>query len=75
MNKNNKELKKVMTSRQRFILKDMAAFIVFGLNNGMTFDSVLGSLSHDIGGIVRKERCFLPRSNGFAKSTGLTVVR
>lgn len=54
-----------VTPKQKRILQDMAGFILFGINNGMTFGQVLGNLGHDVGGFLNKEKLFSPRTKGF----------
>jgi hypothetical protein len=54
-----------MTNEEDTILDDMAAFIEWARENKMEFKEVLFTLTHDAGGIIRKERCFVPRTRGY----------
>ena len=54
-----------ITDRQKSQLKDMVAFINYGLEDGKDFGWILSNLGHDVGGLVRQERNFLPRSDGY----------
>ena len=56
-----------MTSKQKAQLKDMQAYLQFILDRDMSFTAALGNLGHDIGGLIRKEECFLPRTDGYHK--------
>jgi hypothetical protein len=48
-------------------LKDIAAFINFGIESGLGFWSILGNVSHDIQGLCKENRGFLPRTKGYSK--------
>ena len=49
-------------------LKDMIGFIRFWLDEGgVTGDVALSTLVHDLGGLYRKDKCFLPRTSGYGK--------
>lgn len=75
------------TEEQIKILKDMRAFLDYcmTIDDVLTFEGIMSTLMHDSGGILRKEKCFSPRSYGFedgrpswesyAISKGLEVKR
>lgn len=62
----------MLTDKERAQLEDMAAFIQFQLDqdkvpeSDVSFNNTLMHVSHDIGGLIRKDRCFLPRTDGYA---------
>jgi len=47
---------------------DMVAFVEMVRHNPLTTSSsIVATLTHDMGGIIRKERCFSPRTSGYTK--------
>ena len=56
-----------MTDKERAQLTDMKAFIQYGLDESKDFKWVLSNLGHDVGGLIREERNFLPRSDGYGQ--------
>jgi len=52
------------TLKQR---RDMAGWIQFAEGKGIAPEEISMNLMHDIGGIMRDDECFLPRTNGYAK--------
>jgi hypothetical protein len=49
---------------------DAVAFITMALENPglMRPGEIVSTFCHDLGGIIRKERCFCPRMDGSAKA-------
>lgn len=60
------------TLKQRM---DMAGWIQFAEEKGITPEQICVNLMHDIGGIMRGDECFLPRTNGYAKFLKEGAVR
>lgn len=58
-----------MTKAERKVLLDLKAYIEFELNADKedAFDRAMFTLMHDVGGIIREERCFLPRTHDYSK--------
>jgi hypothetical protein len=59
---------------EREFLLDLRGFIEFGLSNGLTFSTILGTIGHDVNEIARsgfdlgsaKRSGFLPKVTGYA---------
>lgn len=49
------------------IIKDLYGYLQVTTKKGESAEVILATLAHDIGGIVRQEPCFLPRTHGYAK--------
>jgi hypothetical protein len=47
--------------------EDALAYLRMAVRRGEEPAEILGTLLHDIGGIMRHERCFCPRVDGYAK--------
>jgi hypothetical protein len=45
---------------------DAAAFLRFAVGHNIPESEIVITLAHDIGGLSRRERCFLPRVDGYA---------
>lgn len=60
-----------MVKKEVETLKDLQAFIEFAIKNHrkkrVTFSWTLVDLAHDIGGTVREDKCFVPRTRGYAE--------
>jgi hypothetical protein len=56
-----------MNEDQIEILRDMQGFIEFAIKEGMDMNSVMITLGHDIGGIMRNDKWMSPRTSGYAK--------
>ena len=62
-----------MTPREREILEDMQAYIQFELDQDTKsggegrLTKALGTLSHDVGGLLRGDECMAPRTTGYAE--------
>lgn len=48
-------------------LEDMAGYLSFCAKAGVESNIILLNLSHDIFGILRDDKCFLPRTHGYRK--------
>jgi hypothetical protein len=57
---------KRMSSNDRKILRDLMAFIDYGIREDMDLGLVLATVAHDVGGILRNDKCFLPRSHDYS---------
>lgn len=57
-----------MKSKERQLLEDIAAFIELQLagRNSIDYPMIVTTIAHDIGGVLRDERCFSPRVSGYA---------
>ena len=66
-----------MTDDELEVLADMKAFIEFAISNGLGFLPVLGTLGHDVNGIIQhggemsevKSQFFTPRVTGYSQYT------
>ena len=47
---------------------DALAYLTESINAKRSPDEILNTLLHDIGGVARQERCFMPRVSGWAKA-------
>ena len=59
-----------MTKEEIKILEDMQGYIQFEIDHDeedTRLTHVLGTLGHDIGGILHKDDCFSPRTHGYSK--------
>ena len=56
-----------MTNKEKQQLKDIQAFIDYSLENDARFGLVLSTIGHDVGGLLNKDECFLPRTDGYLK--------
>jgi hypothetical protein len=61
-----------MSERELKILRDIQAFIDFCVENGLSFDSVIGTLVHDVNGIratgdMYKTGVFSPKVSGYTR--------
>jgi hypothetical protein len=48
-------------------IKDMAGYLINAVENKTEYATILFNLSHDILGLARKDKCFLPRTSGYGK--------
>jgi hypothetical protein len=55
-----------MTKEKQFI-KDAAGFMRFALANGFEHREIVATLAHDLEGLDRNARYFLPRVFGYAE--------
>lgn len=55
-----------MNEKEKEALQDVKAFIDFAVAQDMPFLNVLGTLGHDIGGLLDGDKFFLPRTHGYA---------
>ena len=52
----------------QIILQDLLAFIFIAKEDKILTDSqILVNVCHDLSGIIRKEKCFVPRTDGHHK--------
>jgi len=64
-----------MKTKEIEVLEDMKNFISFGINFKKDYLWILGNLAHDIGGIMKEEKCFSPRSKGYKKFMEVKIER
>ena len=58
-----------MTEQQVKVLEGFRAFIKWSIACDRDFYFVLGNLSHDIGGLIREDEGFCPRTAGYVAKT------
>ena len=60
-----------MKTNQKEELLDLAAFILYGLKEGIPYGSIMVTLAHDVNGSASRalegDKFFLPRSHGYRK--------
>lgn len=58
-----------MTEEQIVLLRDMEAFIEFCIENGLGFHAAVGTLAHDVNGILTHQDAawFQPKVSGYAR--------
>jgi hypothetical protein len=56
-----------MTNREKAQLEDIRAFIAYGLEDDIMFEKVLLHINHDLGGLIRRDECFVPRTKGYVE--------
>jgi hypothetical protein len=54
-----------MKNKDKIILADFKGFIDWSIKNNTSLVYVLANLAHDIGGILKKDKCFSPRTGGY----------
>jgi hypothetical protein len=54
-----------MTNREKAQLEDIRAFIAYGLEDDIRFEEILLNINHDLGGLIRRDKCFVPRTMGY----------
>lgn len=65
----------LLDGEQIALLRDMQAFIDFGIRNNLNFLTIIGTLGHDVNGMARygfdlkaaERDAFLPKVSGYAK--------
>jgi len=59
--------KSKMSRKEVETLLDMEAYIKYAvkMRDKVSFMEVLSVIAHDVGGLIREEDCFLPRTHGY----------
>jgi hypothetical protein len=52
---------------EKIVLQDLKAFLEFALENELPLLEVLSTIGHDVRGIIMRDKCFLPRTAGYAE--------
>ena len=56
-----------MSKQEVGIIRDMRAFLEFCVENGLSSQVSLGTLAHDVDGLLRQEAAFLPKVTGYTR--------
>jgi hypothetical protein len=56
-----------ISESERQLLEDIKAFIDFSIDNGFSFQTVMGTLAHDANGVLAGDAYFRPKTAGYAR--------
>ena len=58
---------KKMNDKQIEMLQDLMAYVSWGIEHELSFDTILFNAAHDIDGMASRDKFFSPRTKGYTK--------